>query len=213
MSGRDDALRVGELLCARMTHDLSGGVGVLGNLVELALERPEHAAESLTLASETASQLVLRLKLVRAAWGPETEAMPLDRLRDLARGLAQSRCVVDLNGLPPDTSFSAPIGRLVLNLLLLAAEGLPAGGEIGLTGSADDLVVAIAGPRAGWPAGLSASIADATAAWRLLDDPRKVQMSLCVLLAAQSHARMSLLLGPVANPAPPLRLQAAAPAG
>lgn len=208
MPGRDDVLHVAEQLCMRIAHDFSGSVGVLHNLLELAFERPEHAAEPLALANETAAQLVRRLKLLRAAWGPAGEPIPLDRLRDLALGLAQSRCTVNLDGLPANAEFPATTARVVLNLLLLAAESLPAGGEVGLTGAADDLVLAIAGTRATWPPGLAACIADPEAAWRALDEPRTVQMALTVLLARQFGLRLSLLLGAAPSAAAPLRLRA-----
>jgi histidine phosphotransferase ChpT len=206
MTGRKDALHVAELLCARMVHDFSGGVGVLSNLLELAFEKPERAAEPLMLANDTAQQLVQRLKLLRAAWGPTSEPLPLDRLRDLAVGLGQTRCVVNLDGLPANTVFSEQAGRLLLNLLLLAADSLPAGGEVAVSGNANDLVVAVAGPRAAWPNGLASCIANPAEAWRVLEDPRRVQMALTVLLATQFGLRLTLLMAGMPNPAPPLRL-------
>lgn len=208
MPGRDDALRVAEQLCARITHDFSGSVGVLHNLLELAFERPDRAAEPLALANETAAQLVRRLKLVRAAWGPTSEPMPLDRLHDLALGLAQSRCVVNLDGLPRNTEFPAAVARVVLNLLLLAAESLPAGGEIGLTGTNEDLVLAISGQRATWPAGLAGCITDPDIAWHALAEPRTVQLALTVLLARQFGLHLSRLLGATPSATAPLRLRA-----
>ena len=47
---------------------------------------------------------------------------------------------------------------MVLNLLLLAAESLPGGGIVALSGSpGKHVLVTIAGPRAAWPAGFGAS--------------------------------------------------------
>lgn len=209
MAGRNDALHLAELLCARMTHDFSGSVGALSNLLDFAFEQPEQAAEPLALASETAAQLVRRLRLLRAAWGPPLEAFPLARLGELALGLAQSRCGVTLDGLAADSVFSPECGRLVLNLLLLAADALPSGGQVALSGSAEDLLLAIAGPRAAWPAGLAACMADPELAWSTLEDPRKVQLALTVLLAASLGMRLSLLPGPAEPGVPPLRLRAA----
>lgn len=206
MAGRKDVLLVAELLCARMAHDFSGSVGVLSNLLELAFEKPERAAEPLLLANETAQQLVHRLKLLRAAWGPTAEPLPLDWLCELAAGLAQTRCRVNLDGLPGNTVFPPRTGRMVLNLLLLAADSLPAGGEAALSGKADDLVLAITGPRAAWPAGLAACLANQAEVWRVLKEPRKVQMALTVLLANQFGLRLSLLMGSAPAAAPPLRM-------
>jgi len=208
MAGRNDALHVAELLCARMTHDFSGSVGALSSLLELAFEQPERAAEPLALANETATQLVRRLKLLRTAWGPTMEPLPLDRVRDLALGLAQSRCTVNLDGLPANAVFAPEMGRLLLNLLLLAADALPRGGEAGVTGNPADFVLVIEGARTVWPAGLAACIADPQAAWEVLEDPRKVQLALTVLLAAAFGVRLSLLMGPGGSAAPPLRVTA-----
>ena len=62
-----------------------------------------------------------------------------------------------------------PTGRLVLNILLLAAESLPGGGLIALSGSpASDVLVTIDGPRAAWPPGFAACLTDETAAWEAL---------------------------------------------
>ncbi|HET8995133.1 MAG TPA: histidine phosphotransferase family protein [Acetobacteraceae bacterium] len=209
MTGRHDALHLAELLCARMTHDFSGSIGALSNLLDLAFDQPERAAEPLALASETAGQLVRRLKLLRAAWGPPMEPFPLGRIHDLALGLAQSRCCVNLEALAGGTEFSMEHGRLVLNLLLMAADGLPSGGEVALRGCAGDLVLVIAGQRAAWPAGLAACIADPDSAWSMLEDPRKVQTALTVLLAASLGMRLSLLMGPEAGGVPPLRIRTA----
>jgi hypothetical protein len=96
---------------------------------------------------------------------------------------------------------------MLLNLLLLAAEALPAGGEIGVSGDADDLVVALAGPRAAWPQGLPACLADPAEAWRALHVPRRLQLGLVALLAPRLGCRISLLMTPGApGGALPLRL-------
>ena len=208
MAGRDDALHVAELLCARMTHDFSGSVGALSSLLELAFEQPDRAAEPLALASETATQLVRRLRLLRSAWGPTMEALPLERLRELAAALAQSRCSVNLDGLPANVVFAPEMGRLLLNVLLLAADSMPRGGEATLTGNAGDLVLVIAGVRAAWPPGLAACLANQEAAWEVLEDPRRVQLALTVLLAAAFGIRLSLMMGPAAEATPPLRVTA-----
>ncbi len=44
-----------------------------------------------------------------------------------------------------------PLARLALNLLLLGAEGLPAGGTVRLGREGAGLVARLEGPRARWP--------------------------------------------------------------
>jgi len=76
VTGMSEALRLAEMLCARLCHDLSSLLGSLIGVIEIA--REEHPdSETLTLAEDTAVQLGQRLKLLRAAWaGNEGDAGP-----------------------------------------------------------------------------------------------------------------------------------------
>jgi hypothetical protein len=97
---------------------------------------------------------------------------------------------------------------VVLNLLLLAAEALRGGGTLRLSGAPDgELLIRIDGPRAAWPAGLAACLADEEAAWAALDDPRALQAPLTALIARQAGVRLSMLLpSGIAGGVPPLLL-------
>jgi len=79
--------------------------------------------------------------------------------------------------------------------VLLAAESLPGGGGVALSGSpASDLVVTIAGPRAAWPDALAAWLDDAAAARAaLLADPRRLQGPLTALLVQAAGMRLAPL--------------------
>ena len=66
MTGTSEALRLAELLCARLCHDLSGPLGALIGVLEVARDK-QPDSEALALAEETAVQLAQRLKLLRAA--------------------------------------------------------------------------------------------------------------------------------------------------
>lgn len=194
MSDTPDPLRLAELLSARMSHDLGGTIGTLAAALELAVDDTPAPSEALSLAAEAAEELRARLKLVRAAWGPVSDKFSLDAIRALAAGLRDGRRLTLELALPDDTVFPAPIGRVVLNLLLLAQEALPAGGVVTLTGSADDLVVGIAGPRAAWPAGLARCLTSGANAWAAVPDARSLQVPLTALLARSHGLRLSLLL-------------------
>ncbi len=69
-------------------------------------------------------------------------------------------------------------------------------------------MLAVDGRRATWPVGLAACIASPAEAWDVLEDPRKVQMALTVLLADSMGFRLSLLMGAVESGPPPLRMVA-----
>ena len=135
MTGMNESLRLAELLCARLCHDLSGPLGALIGILEIAREE-QPDSETLALAEDTAVELVQRLKLLRAAWGQDGDDLDVARLHDFADCLSSSRRVrLDLAGLEPGASFPPPAARVILNLLLLAAESLPGGGIVALSGS------------------------------------------------------------------------------
>jgi histidine phosphotransferase ChpT len=206
----DDRLRLTELVCARLCHDLSGVVGSLVGALELMAEEA-RTTEPIAIATGSATALMLRLRLLRAAWAGQPEPVDLPQLTALARGLPNTRVGLDVSALPPATVFPPPIGRLVLNLLLLAADSLPRGGVLSLQGTADTVTARLAGPGAAWPAGLAGMLADATAAWPALRNARTVQAPLTALLAHHHGLRLTML-PPAAGPteaAPPLRLTTA----
>ena len=192
----NETLRLAELLCARLCHDLSGPLGALIGVLEVARgEQPD--SETLALAEDTAVELAQRLKLLRAAWGHDSDDLDAARLRGFADCLSSSRRVrLDLAGLESDAVFAPPVGRIVLNLVLLAAESLPGGGIVALSGApADNILVTISGPRAAWPAGFAICLNDETAAWEaILADPRRLQGPLTALLARGLGLRLSMLM-------------------
>jgi histidine phosphotransferase ChpT len=202
----DDRLRLTELVCARLCHDLSGLLGSLVGTLELVTEASEDT-EAAQVATTTATELALRLTLLRAAWGGQAEPLDLPRLTVLARGLAGRRLVLDLSGLPDTTIFPPTMARVILNLLLLAADSLPQGGVLRLDGGPTDLIARLVGHGAAWPAGLMGMLADSDTAWQALVEPRTLLAPLTVLFAHDHGVNLAVLL-PSGSPTtpPPLRL-------
>ena len=153
-AGMTDPLRLAELLCARLCHDLSGPLGSLLGAVELAAEET-GGSETLSVAEEGATSLGRRLKLFRAAWSANSGPANAVELAYLAEGLpSRARVTLDLSHLEASEAFTPDVGRLLLNMVILASEGLPAGGTVVLAGSLEQGIAAtIDGPRAAWPAG------------------------------------------------------------
>jgi histidine phosphotransferase ChpT len=201
-----DALLLAETLAARLCHDLAGTANALVGAIDELREAPDDPAEALALAQDAGDAMVRRLRLVRAAWGNGAAPMALPEWQALAEGVTRRGLHLDLAGLDRAAGFSLHGARLMLNLVLLAAESLPAGGTVHLAGHPDqDVVLRIAGPRAAWPAGLAVMLADPAGATAVLADggPRLLQAALTALVAHGSGQRVSMLMGPP-DTAPPL---------
>src|SRR5579872_773737 len=153
-----------ETVAVRLCHDLAGPLGGLG----AALGEAAEDSEALILAQDAAAALRARLALLRAAWGSAAAALTGEGLRDLAAGLPNSHKLrITLAGAAATQTLPPPASRLAANLLILAAESLPAGGTVTLT-TAASFSVQIGGPRAAWPEELAALLAAPDAAWRFL---------------------------------------------
>jgi histidine phosphotransferase ChpT len=206
-----NSLRLAQVLAIRLCHDLSGSLGTLMNALELAADDPQSATEALPLAADVSAALGRRLRLLRAAWGGATGSISVAEFAKLAEGAQVRRGRIDLEGLAPAARFSPAAARVALNAVLLAAEALPGGGTAAFSGNpASDVVVTLAGPRAGWPSGFAAYLGDESLACQALqsgDDgqaSRGIQAVLTVLIARASGIRLSLLLSPAADAVPPL---------
>jgi histidine phosphotransferase ChpT len=198
-----DPLRLAELIAARICHDLSGPIGPMTGMLELAQEDPAAINEALSAASQSAASLVARLRLLRCAWSADGGPMDTDTISGLAAaGLSRKRLALDMTGLA-DAIFPPSTARLLLNVLLLAAEGLPGGGTITCSGQPEgDILTLIDGPRAAWPPGLAACLANPANVFQLPEDPRAIQVPFIALLASRPGPRLSLLFGG-GNPAAP----------
>ena len=170
---------------------MSGTPGAL-RLIETTLARLCRDIANPATPFDTDSMLATQRELRQSAWGPGSRPMDRARIQSLATGL-QGDIAVDFSALANRTEWSAPAGRIVLNLLLLAAGSLPAGGTIVLAGSADDLFVKIAGSGAAWPAGLARCLTDETEAIAALTGERNVQMAITALLARATGIRLSIV--------------------
>ncbi len=206
-----DALLLAEILATRLCHDLSGQVNALAGALEELQGGAELDREAVDLANEASLALMRRLRLARAAWGRGGGPMTVLECRSLVRGIARRGIRMDLDGLDSNASFAPSAARLTLNVLMLAVESLPGGGLVEVHGQPElDLVVRITGPRAAWPIGLAGMFADPAAALeqlRLADTvaaARAMQAPLTALIAHTTGHRVSMLLGPLPEPAPPL---------
>jgi hypothetical protein len=194
MIGVEAAIRIVELASLR----LSGG----GDLFP-AQARSRKAADTKT--NDLSGPLQA---LRRAAWLPHADGLPLDVVEELAAGLPGG-VQLDTANLAQKLVFPPGTGRVLLNLLLLAADSLPGGGAVSLAGSAQDIFVRITGPGAAWPANFAALVHDEAAALAALPTEAGLQAALTVLLARQEGLRLSFVIPPTRQPVLPiLRLSA-----
>ncbi len=209
----DRCLRLAALLATRVCHDLAGNLGTVMNSIQLAQDAIGDDGEALNLAEEAAISSVHRLRLLRAAWGHDNEALTVEQLRRLSSGFGRSRLTVHLEDIDQTARFTADAARLVLNVMLLAVECLPFGGVLVLQGDAPrEVLVSISGPGAAWTPGFLTCLTDPAAAWEHLaqeDDAESngLQCALTALIAHDSGLGISVLMAPEAEAAPPLLLR------
>ncbi len=171
-----DPLTLGAALCARLCHDLAGSLGALTGTLELAAE--ENDREALDLALTISREIGARLRLLRAAWGTESDIPPLDTLLPGLSGC--EKLTLDTKAL---TATAPDSLRLCLSLLMVAAAGLPRGGTIRLSGPDNRLLLDIEGPRAAWPEALSHCLAGNDALIEACGSPRLMAIALACLQA------------------------------
>ena len=201
-------LEFASALCARLCHDLSSPLGTVAGTLELAAEDPAQAEEAAAIAMEAASAAITRLQLLRAAWAGDCGPMSRARLQQLAAGLP-ARVQADLVDLA-DMSFDGPHARILLNLLLLGADALPAGGVVALGGAPDQgIILTVTGRSVAWDAGMAAVLVDPGAAGGV--EPRTVQAPFTVRLADAAGLRLSFLMAPAPGPGHAARLLLARP--
>jgi len=127
-------LRVFHLLCAKLCHDLVSPVGAVSNGVELLQDMgPDDAGEILGLIVDSSGKASDRLKFYRVAYGLAADSVRSDaEAKELASGMMAGHGITLDWQLDPVmvTPLSQNAVKLLLNMLLLAAETLARGGTI-----------------------------------------------------------------------------------
>ena len=158
-------LRVAELLASRLCHDLVGPIGAVNNGIELIEdEDPGMIGEALKLTANSARQAANTLQFFRLAYGMTGSQVggDLGELRDLVSGYLGSggpgKISLDWSVRTNPAGAPEGLGKLVLNMVALASEGLPKGGGLNVavgagtgagTGAAGlEVSVTAAGPGA-----------------------------------------------------------------
>ena len=127
-------MRVAELLASRLCHDLVGPIGAVNNGMELMEDEDLGMSDdALQLSANSARQAASILQYYRLAYGMAGARIGADLgdLQELAAGfLASSKTALDwaIRQAPADAPDG--LGKLLLNMIVLAEEALPRGGTL-----------------------------------------------------------------------------------
>ncbi|MFZ4125042.1 MAG: histidine phosphotransferase family protein [Rickettsiales bacterium] len=137
--------KLAEMLCTRLCHDLTGPIGAVNNGAEfLAEEGFDMQNEAMQLILNSANEAVNRLQFYRQAYGRvgETGEASLSDKKQLAEAFfASTKVKLDWPDAHTDASGVAvtqKMGKLILNLLIIAGNALIKGGTLAVRVSQSD---------------------------------------------------------------------------
>ena len=141
-------LRVTQLLCSRICHDLAGPTGAVINGIELIEELGDDPdAEAMALIALSARTASRRLQFHRVAFGlAEGAASSSEDCRSLASQLLEGgKIALEWRSTDGNVALGDGASKLLLNMFLLAIESLPRGGriEVDLTTQPDGIVASV----------------------------------------------------------------------
>lgn len=130
----DPSLALVAQLCSKLCHDLAGVVGAIANGAELLEDEDDEEIrnQAVELLAQSATQAGRRLRYFRIAFGAGGaigDSIDMTELREAVEGqLGGGRLKVEW---PAGLSrLSKSQAKLLFNLLLVAASGLPRGGYL-----------------------------------------------------------------------------------
>lgn len=198
-----DDLKLAELLCSRLCHDLVSPVGAVNNGIELIEEFGEGDGEAMKLIASSGKQASRRLQFYRVAFGQAGAqlAQPVADVRELLDGIFEGgKLVVQWDPASTKAPNVAGWGKMLLNLIALAAESLPRGGAlaVAVTVGADKSRLAVT--SSGQGARLSDEVRAGLDPRAKVDalSPRGVQPYFTVRLAQRMGGRLEVT-GPDAD--------------
>ena len=139
-----DSLDLAALLCSRVCHDVISPVGAIVNGLEVLEDENDASMRDFAfdLIRKSAKQASARLQFARLAFGAAGSAgasIDLGDAEHVARGMFQDD-KVSLSWSAPRALFPKNRVKLLLNLVVLAINAVPRGGQIAVTvvGDAQD---------------------------------------------------------------------------
>lgn len=197
MTPRAD-LRLAELVCSRLCHDLAGLTGAIANGVDLIAESSGAPdAEALALIGDSARQANARIAFFRAAFGAGTPAQSLIEAASLAEAVLAGGPVRLVLPAAARGKISPDGVRQFLTLILAAAGTLPRGGTVAIEAAELPEGVAVSFSASGAGAILKPDLAAALGANNTPEavSPRDVHGYWAGLWARVSGARVEIAQG------------------
>lgn len=133
----DIDLRALELACSKLCHDVISPIGAVNNGLELLEEEDDAAlkAEAAALAQRSAKRASILLQVYRSAFGNagnQASFGPREALALAQELLSGGKVQLMVPSLPESSQFPAGYGKLLINLIVVAADALPRGGTVEL---------------------------------------------------------------------------------
>lgn len=181
-------LRVAELICSRLCHDLISPISAIYNGIELIAEVGEEARpDADVLIAESARNASRRLRAFRYAYGLAGQDVGIDEIRNVAMGYFEgSKVEIDwppmVVALPPGT------GKVILNLLLMAPDLVRGQSKVALAASPGEVAITYTGNHAKLDEDVAAALNGAVLSDNL--DPRTAHAVLVASQAARLNAKL-----------------------
>ena len=191
-------LLVTELLASKLCHDLVGPVGAVNNGIELLAEddAEEMAEEAIALANRSARQATTVLQFFRLAYGAAGGSdIDFSDVRRFADALLGSHHVeIVWPGLLPDDGLPRGVSKLLMNILALAGEALPQGGQVAVRFEEFPGALEVVATLRGGEVRLRKESLRALDPNLALEEltPRSVQAHFCALVAQRLGSRLDL---------------------
>ena len=147
-------VRVAELMCSRLCHDLISPVGAINNGVELVAELgPADTVEAMDLIADSGLRAASRLQLYRLAYGAAggQSGLGLDEASEaIRRYLSFTR--LTLEAFPSADMLPEPVptgtAKMIANSVLLAEECARIGGQLSVRVEGASILFVVTGRNA-----------------------------------------------------------------
>ena len=198
MSERE--LKMAEMLCTRLCHDLTGPIGAVNNGAEFISEDGfGMQGEAVELIVSSAFSAVSRLQFYRFAYGRvkgQGEASLDDKkqlVEDFFRGTNVKLDWPDQHGDAANISVSSRMVRLLFNMLIIVSAGLLKGGNISVRFNENEdnvksVTVLATGEAVKWDEAFTPILAGQVSEDEM--DPKTVQLFLTTRIAGEIGARL-----------------------